>query len=219
MRPRILIQILLLWFFLLPSAYSAQFGFFVEPYGAYGRWGKHLVALEGSTLNPKTGIMETTYTSDFFRFSNFFGWGIRTGVHYQDTYFASLDLLNFPSVATDNASAPKWGNTLFGITAAVQLPAIPLKFWIGFNFLNLLSSNLYLGVAGINDSVSLIGNAFKIGTGVRVYSPIYINLEAYYGRFTSYFASGSSSALPDKTTVGTTFYLLSISTPFTLVRF
>ncbi len=187
----------------------------IEPYFGAAGWG-HLKVSSGATdfsqpAHPHYPPVKA------FDFTASWGLGFRLGAVLEETYFASLDFVQFPSISSQDPQAPSWSNTQLGITLGAQLPAIPMRFWIGFNFLNSVTPNEYLAISNISKAVGLQGTAFKIGYSTRIYSPVWLNFEMIYGQFSNY-SSGSTQPLPSLTSTSYNYFLLSLSAPIRWMR-
>ncbi len=182
----------------------------VEPFFGAAGWG-HLKIAQGQAdlSNPVSPLYPPLKSFDF---SECLAIGLRLSAVLQDTYFASVEWTQFPKVTTTDSLAPSWTHTQLGIHAGAQLPAVPVRFWIGFNVRNSITPNSYLGIAGVSHSVGLLGTAFKMGTGIQIYAPLWINFEMIYGQF-SHYSSPVIQPLPADTSTSYNYFFLSLSSP------
>ncbi len=203
---------------LLGSIEATSFGSMAitfEPYlGATG-WGHLKLSQDESNPSPSSSSSAKLLSS--VDFTESLGLGLRIGAFLEETYFATLDFVEQPKVTTHSLSAPSWSNTQLGFTAGAQLPSAAMKFWIGFNFLNSITPNRYLVLTGITDSVGLQGTAFKIGSSIRVYDPVWLNFEMIYGQFLRY-SNPASTSLPNTISISYNYFFLSLGVPISGFR-
>jgi hypothetical protein len=201
------------WF--VTSAHATPLALEVEPYVGAAGWG-HIKMNQGTAHlsqsgNPSYPPLET------YDFSECIGLGLRVGAVLEGTYYVSLDFVQFPKITTSNPLAPSWSNTQFGLTGGAQLPSVPMRFWIGFNLIHSITANRYLENFGISGPVSLQGTSFKMGTGVQIYSPIWLNFEMVYGQLLNY-SNPSSHPVPTSVSNSYNYFFLSLSTPIRWLR-
>lgn len=195
----------------LPTlSYAARVSFEIEPSIGAAGWGHIKVAY--GTVNPSLPIKSQNIPVDVFDFSQSIGLGGRSGVVLDETYYLGVDFVTFPKVSSSSSSDLSWNNTQLGITLGAQLTATPMRFWIGYNFLNSISPNPYLRITGITQSVGLAGSAFKVGTGIQLLAPFWLNFEMIYGVFSKY-SSPQIETLPSQASVSYNYFFLSLSAP------
>lgn len=186
-----------------------------EPYLGMNGWG-HLKVANGTT--DTTDPNNPTYPPlKSFDFSQNIGLGFRVNAIYENTYYIALDFVHFPKNVSSDSIVPSWNNSQFGLTGGAELPAIPWRFWIGFNFINTLEPQPYLTIAGINSAVGLLGTAFKVGSGIKLFSPIWLNFEMIYGQFSRY-SNPNLQILPGTISTSYNYFFLSLSTPFSFYK-
>jgi hypothetical protein len=196
--------------------HATHFSFEIEPNIGVAGWG-HIKVANG-TVNPSQPISSQNIPVEAFDFSQSIGLGGRSTVFWDDTYYLGLDFVTFPKISASNPSDLSWNNTQLGITLGAQLTAAPMRFWIGYNFLNSISPNPYLRIAAITDSVGLAGSAFKVGTGLQLLSPFWLNFEMVYGVFSKY-SSAQIETLPSQVSVSYNYFFLSLSAPIRWISF
>ncbi|NBU20058.1 hypothetical protein EBS43_01395 [bacterium] len=146
--------------------------------------------------------------------SYFSGLGIggRAGTSWKNIWFSALDLNYFPALTLASSTSIEWTNTLLGVTVGAHLPNIPMRFWIGYRFINYLSPTQFLTPLGVNQASSLNGTSFKVGTSIELFTDYWINGELNLGSFNSYTPQGGSSTkLPSNSTAAHSFIFLSMS--------
>ncbi len=216
--PAIFTNFLVLGLFLGLStvSHAARVSFEIEPSIGTAGWG-HIKVANG-TVNPSQPISSQNIPVDVFDFSQSIGLGGRSTVFWDDTYYLGLDFVTFPKISASNPSDLSWNNTQLGMTLGAQLTAAPMRFWIGYNFLNSISPNPYLRSLGITDSVGLAGSAFKMGTGLQLIAPFWLNFEMVYGVFSNY-SSPETQPIPSQVSISYNYFFLSLSAPIRWISF
>lgn len=195
------------------SAFAADSGvsFTAEPYVGYGLIGSTNFSIDGGA-----GVSGDVNTGSLTGF----GFGARGLVNFLELFFAGIDVSYYPSFSHGEPSTsstytvslngnPK--NFKGGLVAGVALPAIPLRFWLGLNVIDKISTS--------NNSTdfSTSGLSFKVGAGFRPIPLLSINAEfirSSYGTF-----ENTTGGVTTKTDSGLTLthnlLFLSASVPFT----
>lgn len=188
-----------LLFITAPSAF-ADFGF--EPYVGYGLLGSVNVTTSSTTAGG----------------GNFSGLGIggRATYGFMDMFWAGADVSYLPSMGYTASTGTSVnigiddGAKLFrlGAVAGIDLTGIPLRFWLGYNFLNNLSDT-----AG-STNITANGSSFKIGAGYKVIPLLSLNAEYIISSFGSTTTGTTTTNLPSGTSVSQNMLFLSASVPF-----
>jgi len=199
----------LLTILVLACTASAHAGtkFAVEPYLGYGLLGGLSSTTSGTTTNlgSFTGV----------------ALGSRVSVAFQDMFFAGADVSYSPSLGYAAATGASSGVFLddattrftLGVVAGVEMPILPLRIWLGYNFLDNLADG---SVAGGTVSKGLNGSSFKFGAGYKVIPLVSLNAEYTITNFGSSSSAGVSSNLNAGQTAGINTLLLSASFPIEL---
>lgn len=134
---------------------SSWAGFLVEPYLGYGAFGS--LSLNDVGRGSYNGV----------------GLGVRGAYQIIDLVFAGLDLNYYPGINVSNSPFLANGtvNTKVGIIAGVNVPILPLRFWVGYNPFDRMSYSY----SGTNNS--LTGQSVKFGAGFKLIPLISINVE------------------------------------------
>ena len=186
-------------------ANAGAIGFIAEPYLGY--------ALTGGATT-KTA----TTSTDSGKFTGL-AVGARALASYQ-MFFGGLDfslspLSHSPATAT-GTTFTSVSSMKLGIVAGVELPMLPLRFWLGYNFMNTQSmTQPAVGAVAASD-LSLSGSGIKLGVGYKVIPLVSVNAEYIMSSYGSaknalgvqQFATGQS--------ISVNSFLLSVSVPFTL---
>jgi hypothetical protein len=167
-------------FFIISTSFAADsiigISPFVEPYAGYGLLG----GMDATTNNV------TTNSGNFTGF----GMGARAGATLlSGLIFGGLDVSYYPSYrysksATDiNIAEIDSGtkNMKLGLVAGVNLPILPLRAWVGFNFIDRLTDSYIL--SGTTYDAVIKGNSFKLGVGYKVLPILSLNAEYIMASF------------------------------------
>ena len=138
--------------------------------------------------------------------------------------FAGFDVSHLPSVNFNPTALGMFdsGNmTRVGVVGGVTLPIplFPVRAWVGYNFIDKLSSSSHTLRASIpaGTDLSLSGHAFKVGAGYLLLSLISINAEYIAEVGNSYEVASGSAAIPySGNQVTSHSLLLSVGLPVTL---
>ncbi len=168
-------------------SFAGGVGLDVEPYVGYQFLGN-----VGTSAQFKAPNTNATFSS--------LGLGLRANVKFLDMFFAGPDFswyqglsANQPDYTASNGSAlsnmkvTNGNQTKLGLVAGVQLP-MSFRVWVGYNFLDNMSSTVDGAVLGTTFSGknALTGSSFKIGAGYNFWSMLNVNAEYF---FQSYAAS------------------------------
>jgi hypothetical protein len=178
------------------SSPSAKAGLLVEPYAGYSFFGS--VNNSGTDYGSYNGV----------------GFGARGAIQILDLVFGGVDASYYPSLGYDPASTGTVfsggiKNTKVGLVAGVSLPLLPLRFWLGYNFVDKLS-----GSVGTTD-VSLSGNSFKLGAGFK-FILVSLNAEYIITSYGSLDVGSVAQALPGGNNFTGKTIVLSASVPLSL---
>ena len=140
------------------------------------------------------------------------GLGSRLGVFWKQTLFLALDFNYFPALIQAESHGSPWTNTLLGLTLGARLPNIPMRFWIGYSFINHISPSQFLNPLGITSPTALDGGSFKIGSSLEVLKGYLFNAELHLGSFHRYSSGASESiSLPSGVAASHTSLFFSLS--------
>ena len=149
------------------------------------------------------------HTQSFF---SGLGLGSRLGIYWKKNLFVALDLNYFPALTQAESTGSQWTNTLLGLTLGARLPHIPMRFWIGYSFINHISPSLFLSPLGVNTPATLDGNSFKVGSSLELFTGYIVNAEFHLGSFTRYSAPGAQAiSMPKDSAASHSYLFLSIS--------
>jgi hypothetical protein len=200
---RIVLSLLIATF--ATPVFAGDISFLAEPYAGWSLAGK---ATGSSTI---TGA---TFDGDIGTF-NGFTFGARAGAEFSELVFGALDFSYAPSfsftpeaalAASGTGLAGNLKSTRLGLTAGILVPALPIRAWIGFNFLDKIS----------DDDSTLSGMSFKIGAGVKPIPLLSLNAEFIMGWINSVTQGTVSADLPSGVSLKHRTLLLTASVPFTL---
>lgn len=188
------------------SSAQAATNFIVEPYLGYSFLGGVSVSNSGTTvqLGSYAGLQV----------------GSRVAVGL-DMFFVGADVSYAPSLgytapaALSNLTFADSGTTHFklGAVAGVELPALPLRFWLGYNFMDQIADS---SVSGGTTPSGARGSSLKLGAGYTVIPFVSINAEYIMTNIASTFSGGTSTNLPSGTSAGMNSLLVSVSVPLDL---
>ena len=202
----------------LLSFFSAVESFAVtttaEPYLGYA-------GLGGMTLNSNTGSGALGSVSGVVV-------GARGLVGFLQLFFAGLDLsyspLSYSAPAAGSAFASETMTSVnslkLGLVAGVELPIIPLRFWLGYNLVDRLSATdgtgSVTGTGIANTPFNLSGGSLKAGVGYKFLPILSANLEFLASAYSSYSVNGgASTSYPSGSNFTNTSLILSLSAPLT----
>jgi hypothetical protein len=185
------------------SVAFADLKFGAEPYVGYGLLGGASVTVSGVTQE------RGNFTG--------FGVGARGTVGFAEMFFAGLDLSYYPSFSysppsgtTITSTADGGAKSLkAGLVAGVTLPAIPLRFWLGWNILDRVSDSAPADIV-------LKGMSFKVGAGYKVIPLLSLNAEYIMASYGTYdvTTSGVTASTTGDFSFSHKMLLLSASVPF-----
>ncbi len=188
------------------SSAQAATSFMVEPYLGYSLLGGLSATTSGTTtqLGSYTGLEV----------------GSRVAVGF-DMFFAGADVSYAPSLGyaapavASSVTLADAGTTHFklGAVAGIELPALPLRFWLGYNFIDQLADS---SVGGGTTSSGASGSSLKLGAGYKVIPLVSINAEYIMTGLASTSSGGTSTNLPTGTSAGMSSLLISASVPLGL---
>jgi hypothetical protein len=171
-------------------------GILLEPYVGYGLFGSF--SRSGTDLGSYNG----------------FGFGGRGGITILDTLFGAVDFSSFPSLGVDTTTSSVLGggtaNTKLGLVAGVNIPILPFRFWVGYNFLDKMN-NTYSGQEN-----SLSGHSFKLGAGFKLIPLVSLNAEYIITNYNDLSAAGTSIPLPGGDSITGKMILFSASVPLSI---
>ena len=151
--------------------------------------------------------------------------GGRAAISFLGLFYAGVDFSYHPSLNFDPTDLGMFdsGTTLtrLGVVGGVNvpIPLLPLRFWVGYNFLDNLNNTTNQDRAGIlsGTDVSLSGHSFKAGLSYFLFSVVSLNAEYLASVYNSYSQSSISASIPyGGSNVTTHSLLLSVGVPFTL---
>ncbi len=134
---------------------------FVDPYAGYG--------FGSETNDSATDKSESVWTE--------YGAGARIGMDFA-MFFAGANVsymmgsrevvVNAAGTTITNPTATDYTHLTAGLIAGVSVPVLPLRFWVGYDFLNTMTiSDVDSGVLGEVD-VKLSGYMMRVGAGFKV---------------------------------------------------
>lgn len=106
-----------------------------------------------------------------------------------------------------------------GIVAGVNVPVVPLRFWLGYNFSDKLNNTPQTARSGIpaGTEVGLNGNGIKAGIGFTPLPLLSFNAEYIYSKYDSITLNGVDTPLSAGTAgIINKVLLLSLSVPLSL---
>ena len=162
------------------GAHASGLSLTAEPYLGYTM---------GSMSQTTVESNQTKTTTDLGSLKGL-GFGARALVEFQGLFFVGPDfsysklgyaasdqfITNIPGLSkvVDNGTS----RTTLGVVAGVELPILPLRFWVGYNFLDQLNSDCDVvlsqaasqatGLNSVNQKYDYSGTSFKVGAGYKI---------------------------------------------------
>jgi hypothetical protein len=134
------------------------------------------------------------------------GGGARAAIQIIDLLYVGADFSYYPSLgfSSGNNTSLDGGasQTRLGAVAGVSIPVLPLRFWLGYNFIDKISQS----------NTTLDGSSFKLGAGLKLVPLVSLNLEYFFTN------NGSASVNDISTDIDATGKALvfSVSLPLSL---
>lgn len=192
--------------FLGNTGHAMGLGIFAEPYLGYGLGGN-------ASFNSSTGT-----STDYASF-NGVGVGARVGTDILGVAFGGADFSYYPSVSSTlsstltgllpsgvTLSSSNNGLTRLGIVAGVSVPVLPLRGWLGFNFMDKWSSS----------TSTLSGTSFKLGVGFKFIPFVSVNAEYILSSYSSVTENGVTQNFTSGSSISTKMAMISVSVPLSL---
>lgn len=133
------------------------------------------------------------------------GFGARLGVSLEELFFGAIDTTYYPTAgySIPAGAIPFFSgnpnNYRLGLVAGIALPIIPLRFWVGYNFIENFSGNTssYFASFGSSGTLTANGTSFKFGVGYKLIPFISLNAEYITSSLSNYSSASASGTLPN----------------------
>lgn len=193
------------------TAFAADaIGYTIEPYAGYG--------LLGGTSLTSVGV-----TKDAGNLTGI-GLGTRATARFLDMFFAGADVSYYPSMSfsppstTTSSGAADSGAKILkaGLVGGISLPLLPLRFWLGWNILDRLSSSKIINSS--TTDLTAKGMSFKVGAGYQVIPFLSLNAEYIMTTYTSgeNTTQGTVTNQPSDYSLSHKMFVISASVPLNL---